>query len=147
MGETLNVAEFMQTPEAIAELEKRASERAAELLKAEQFRAEVKDFAQKATGGAQYGLAINATELETALLSLPVEALAIVKKIAEAKIVNFAESGTGGQNRSGKEIPAEIKPFVKQWVEAGKTAESFFDANPELGAASEYELSEYKKQE
>ena len=151
MGDQLTVAEFMATPEAKAELEKQAQTRAAELLKAEQLKTKVAEFAKRVTGDGAYGLAIKAEELTTAILALPEaeKVLELVEKIASAKVVNFSERGSNGRTDEvkGEEVPAAIKPYVRQWVEAGKDVTEFFKVNPELGAAEKYNLSEFAKQE
>jgi hypothetical protein len=148
----LSVAEFMQTPEAVAELERRANERAAELLQAEQLKNKVADFAKRITSGEAYGLTLKAEELTAAILALPEaeKVLELVGKIAAAKIANFSEKGTGGheEDLKGGNVPEAIKPLVQQWVNAGMSAASFFEQNPELGMnAADYNLSEFAKQE
>jgi hypothetical protein len=148
----LSVAEFMQTPEAVAELERRASERAAELLQAEQLKNKVADFAKRITSGEAYGLAIKAEELTAAILALPEaeKVLELVGKIADAKIANFSEQGSGGKKDEpkGNQVPDDVKPLVRAWVAAGRDAVEFFAINPELGmSAADYNLSEFAKQE
>jgi hypothetical protein len=148
----LTVAEFMQTPEAVAELERRADERAAQLLQAEQLKNKVADFAKRITSGGAYGLAVKAEELSAAILALPEieKVLELVGKIADAKIANFSEAGSGGHKDepTGGNVPDEIKPLVRSWVAAGRDAAEFFAVNPELGlSATDYNLSEFAKQE
>jgi len=145
----LTMAEFMQTPEAVAELERRAKERATELLQAEQLKNKVADFAKRITSGEAYGLAMKAEDLSASLLALPEveKVLDLVDKIVGSKIANFKEQGTGGhKEEKGQEVPEQIKPMIRRWVEMGKSAEEFFVVNPELGAASEYNLSEFTKE-
>lgn len=147
----LTVAEFMQTPEAIAELERRANERAAKLLEAEQLKNKVAEFAKRITSGEAYGLAVKAEELTAAILALPEseKVLELVGKIADAKIANFQERGTGAHKEEpkGGKVPEEIRPLLNKWVEAGQDASKFFEINPELGlSASEYDLSEFTKE-
>lgn len=148
----LTLAEFMQTPEAIAELERRTNERAAALLQAEQLKNKVADFSKRITSGEAYGLAMKAEELTAAILALPEaeKVLDLVEKLANAKIANFQEKGSGGhkeEESKGGKLPEEIKPLVQKWVEAGKDAAEFFTVNPELGMnAAEYDLSEFKQE-
>jgi hypothetical protein len=147
MGNDLNVAELMQTPEAIAELEKRTGERLAELLKAEQLKSKVADFSAKLTGGT-IALAMKAEDITAALLSFSdtEKVMDFIGKVMETKLVDFQEHGTSGKQESKQALPAELKPYMVKWVEAGKTAESFFTVNPEIGLASDYDLAEFAKE-
>jgi hypothetical protein len=145
--QAVNMAEFMQTPEAIAELEKRATERAAELLKAEQLKMKVADFSAKLTGGT-IALAMKADELTADLLSFTdaEKVMEFVGKIMEAKLVDFQEHGTSGTSEVKQTLPETLKPYMQTWVAAGNTPESFFTVNPEIGLASDYELAEFTKE-
>lgn len=144
----LTLAEFMQTPEAIAELEQRAELRAAELLQAEQLKVKVLDFAKSITGDKPVGLAIKADELAAAILALPEtdKVIELLGKVYEAKVLDFGEKGHAGEVHNKQAVPAEIKPFITKFIEAGKTAAEFFTANPELGAAEDYDLAEFTKE-
>ena len=149
-NEAMTMAEFMQTPEATAELEARAEKRAAELLKAGQLKAKVVSTIAKLTSEGEYALALNAENITAAILALPEtdKVLELIEQIAGVKVANFAERGSNGRNDDleGKKVPDEIKGFLAKWVESGKEASEFFAANPELGSADEYDLSEYKKE-
>lgn len=147
MTDQMNVAEFMQTPEAIAELEKRASEKAAELLKAEQLKSKVAEFSAKLTGG-QVALSMKAEDITAALLSFSdaEKVMDFIGKIAEAKLVDFQEKGSAGTKEQKQAFPAELKSFMAKWVDAGKTPESFFDVNPEVGLAADFDLTEFVKE-
>jgi hypothetical protein len=144
MAEPMNVAEFMQTPEVIAELEKRTSDRVAELLKAEQLKSKVAEFSAKLTGG-QVALSMKAEDLSADLLSFSdaEKVMTFIGKIMEAKLVDFQEKGSAGVNKQKQTLPAELKQFMAKWVAAGKTPESFFDVNSELGLSSDYDLAEF----
>jgi len=149
MDEVMTMAEFMQTPEAIAELEARAEERANELLTAERLSAKVSGVIAKLTSEGDYALALNADNITAAILALPEadKVLELIEEVAGAKVANFAERGSNGRNENeGKSVPDEIKGFLSKWVEAGKEVSEFFSANPELGTADEYDLSEYEKE-
>lgn len=147
----LTVAELMQTPEAIAELERLANERAEGLLKAEQLKTKVAEFTRKLTAEGEYGLAIKADDIASRILALPEaeKVMELLSMVADAKIANFAERGHGGKNDdevTGGKLPEPIQALLQQWVDAGKEAEEFFAVNPELGQASDYDLSAYKKE-
>jgi len=64
----------------------------------------------------------------------------------EAKIVDFQEEGSNGKAEQKQVLPAELKPFMSKWVAAGKTPESFFEVNPEIGLAADYDLAEFAKE-
>jgi len=147
MTEQMNVAELMQTPEAIAELEKRTSDRVAELLKAEQLKTKVAEFSAKLTGGA-IALSMKADDITAALLSFSdaEKVMEFLGKVMDAKIVDFQEKGYSGKSEQKQALPAEFKPWLKKWVDAGKTPESFFEVNPEIGLAADYDLAEFAKE-
>lgn len=151
MPETMNVAEFMQTPEAIAELELRANARAAELLKAEQLKAKVMDFAKAVTSGNSekpVGLSLKVDDLAASILELAdaEKVMDLLGKIWDAKVVDFQERGHSREQHNKQEVPAELKPFIQKWVEAGKKPADFFTANPELGLAADFDLAEFSKE-
>lgn len=147
MTDQMNVAEFMQTPEAIAELEKRTGERVAELLKAEQLKSKVAEFSAKITGGT-VALAMKADDISAALLSFSdtEKVMEFLGKVLEAKLVDFQEKGSAGTNEQKQSFPAELKSFMQKWVDSGKTPESFFDVNPEVGLAADFDLTEFVKE-
>ena len=144
----LTVAEFMQTPEAVAELEARANQRAAELLKAEQLKARVIAFAKDLTESKTLGLSMKADELATSLMELTdiEKVIDLLGKVWEAKVVDFQERGHGREVHNKQAVPADLKPYIVKWVEAGKTPADFFAANPELGLADDYDLAEFTKE-
>jgi hypothetical protein len=144
----LTLTEFMQTAEANAELERRATERASELLQAEQLKSKVLDFAKSITGDKPVALAMKADDLAAAILALPEtdKVIELLSKVYEAKVLEFSEKGHAGEQHNKQAVPAEIKPYIVKFIEAGKTAADFFTANPELGAADDYELSEFNKE-
>lgn len=146
-GESVNVAELMKSPEAIAELERLATERAAELLKAEQLKSKVAEFSAKLTGGV-VALAMKADDITADLLSFSdaEKVMELLGKVFEAKVVNFQERGSNGKTESKLPFPAELKTYMQKWVEAGNTPESFFEVNPEIGLAADYDLAEFAKE-
>lgn len=147
----LTVAEFMQTPEAIAELNKRAEERAAELLKAEQVKSKVSEFAAKLVGGTAekpYGLSMKAEELAAELLAFAEvdKVIDLLGKVYDAKVLEFSERGKSGEQHNKQAVPADVKHLLEKWVENGKDAKEFFAVNPELGQAEDYDLAEFAKE-
>lgn len=147
----LTVAEFMQTPEAVAELETRAIARAGELLKAEQLKAKVFDFAKAVTGGTSekpVGLSLKVDDLAANILELAdaEKVMELLGKIWDAKVVDFQERGHSREQHNKQAVPAEVVPYLKKFVEAGKSPADFFTANPELGNAEDYDLAEFTKE-
>lgn len=143
----LTMAEFMQTPEAIAELEARANERAAELLKAEQLKARVLAFAKDITEN-KVGLSLKAEDLTASLLELAdvEKVMVLLGKVWDAKVVEFQERGHDGELHNKQAVPVELKPYIQKWIEAGKKPADFFAANPELGLAADYDLTEFNQE-
>ena len=67
-----------------------------------------------------------------------------VNKHIRAVCTTFAEHGYDSEGFIQKpQLPAAIKPYARQWVEAGKPMSEFFAQNPELGAADQYNLVEF----
>jgi hypothetical protein len=60
--------------------------------------------------------------------------------------VDFQERGHNGKVETKQAVPAEVKPYLVKFVEAGKTPADFFAANPELGSADDYDLAEFTKE-
>jgi len=147
MGNEVSTAELMKSPEAIAELERRTNERVAELLKAEQLKKKVAEFSAKLTGGI-VALAMKADDITADLLSFSdaEKVMELLGKVFDAKVVNFQERGSNGKIEGKLPFPAELKGFMTKWIEAGKTPESFFEVNPEVGLASDYDLAEFAKE-
>lgn len=156
--ENQNLAELANSdPKIAAELTEMVKARAKTeldaMLAAQKRTQEISELCARLTGGteaAPRGLPVPATELSEFLNGIDdasrAKATAILSKIQAAGFVEFAETGHGKRNE-GNELPDYAKPLLKQWVELGKTPESFFEVNPELGKASEYHLAEFAKKE
>jgi hypothetical protein len=113
-------------------------------------KARVVEFAKRVTTGAtptKRGLNMPAAELAEVLLSLPDDTAAKVQTMLESLVVvDFGERGHDGRVEQKQELPALIKPYLSQWIAAGKTAETFFSINPELGKMADFNLSEFQKE-
>jgi hypothetical protein len=146
--------ELLNTPEAIEELGKQAQEIARNAIHAEKRKAHVVHFASKLAGGTPenpYGLKVNPNEVVALLLSLPERQALAVEKILEGALkgaVNFSVRGVDGSGFIQKpELPAEVKRYLKIWVDAGKPISEFFAVNLELGNPEDYNLAEFAKKE
>ena len=95
------------------------------------------------------GLAVPPADLCEILLSLPDEnakkITALLEGIVRVGVVNFSERGHSRIVETKQELPAPIARLLKMWTGAGKKADEFFTANPELALNSaDYNLSEYQ---
>jgi hypothetical protein len=140
MAQTALAAELAQAKQAIAEL-------TAQYERKNRYT----EFAQRVTAGTKdnpRGLNMPAAELSEVLLSLPDEAAAKVQAMLETLVVvDFAERGNAGKAERLEQLPAEYAPYLRQWIEAGKSTETFFQVNPEIGKASQFDLAEYMPKE
>ena len=142
--------ELLNTPEAVEELGKLAQAKAQEAIKAEQRKMRAVEFAAKIAGGTKdkpFGLRVKPNEIVALLLALAEKQAKAVEKILEASLdaaIDFAEHGYDSEGFIQKpQLPATVKPYARQWVEAGKPISAFFEANPELGSAKDYNLVEF----
>jgi hypothetical protein len=106
----------------------------------------IAEFSQRIARGTSEnprGLSVDPVELSAALESADIPALQAL--LEKAVLVDFSESGHGGSQPTKEQLPAPIKRYLSQWVAAGKTAEAFFSVNPELGDASNFDLSEFQE--
>jgi len=146
--------ELLRTPEGIEELGKKAQELARDAIHLEKRKMHTVQFASKLAGGTAehpVGLKVRPNEVVALLLSLPEpQALAVEKILANALdgAINFSMRGLDGNGFIQKpELPKEVKPYLKTWVEAGKTVGEFFKLNLELGNPEDYNLAEFAKKE
>lgn len=142
--------ELLNTPDAIEELGKRATEIAQDAIKAEKRKLHAVEFASKIVGGTQekpFGLRVKPADLVALLLSLPEKQALAVEKILENSLtaaIDFAEHGFDSEGFIQKpQLPATIKPYARQWVDAKKPLSEFFAQNPELGPIENYNLVEF----
>jgi hypothetical protein len=145
--------ELLNTPEAIEELGQRASQLAQEAIQAEKRKLHAVEFAARISGGTRekpFGLKSKPNEIVALLLSLPEKQARAVEKILEDNLnsaIDFAEHGFDSEGFIQKpQLPAAIKPYAQQWVNAGKPIKDFFAQNPELGSADNYNLVEFMKE-
>lgn len=144
----------LSSPEAVALINIRAEAIANERIALAARKTRIADLSTRLAGGtpaAPRGLPV-AKDAMTAFLSkldgdLLAEAETILTAIADKGIIEFTEGGHSQVITGGAELPAEIKPQLRKWVDAGLSVEEFFTANAvELGSQSDYNLSEFMKE-
>ena len=146
--------ELLKTPEGIEELGQKAQELARQAIHLEKRKMHTVQFASKLAGGTAehpVGLRVRPNEVVALLLSLPEpQALAVEKILASALdgAINFSMRGVDGSGFIQKpELPAQVKHYLKVWVDAGKSIPEFFTVNTELGNPEDYNLAEFAKKE
>lgn len=69
----------------------------------------------------------------------------VLEKIQSAGLVNMGEIGSSGQGKGHRTLAAYALPLLRAWLDKKGTVAEFFAANPELGTAEQYDLSEFEK--
>lgn len=146
--------ELLRTPEGIEELGKKAQELARDAIHLEKRKMHTVQFASKLAGGTAehpVGLKVRPNEVVALLLSLPEPQALAVEKILQGALegaVNFSMRGLDGNGFIQKpELSKAVKPYLRTWVDAGKSIDEFFKLNVELGNPEDYNLSEFIKKE
>lgn len=153
--EALLTSDPAKLAELNALIDKRAQARVDELLDAEKRKQKIADFAASYMGGSEddpRGLGMTAADLTNYLQVLPVEqldpTLEILEKVKAAKVVDFTERGHSRTLQGVRELPEPIKATLKSWLDNGGKLDEFFRVNAvELGAQSDYNLSEFQPKE
>ena len=150
------IAEMQTTPpaELASLIEARTNEGVQAALMVEKRKSHVAEFSARVVGGtpeAPQGLPVAKIALESLLLSLPEEKQAeletMLSAIVEKGITQFTELGHGKITGGNRELPAEMKGYLKKWVEGGNKVDAWFSVNAaELGNMSEYNLAEFQKE-
>lgn len=142
-------APMSQAPNLAAELAQ-AQAQIAELQAQFERKNNVMEFARRVTAGTPAmprGLNIPADQLAEVLLSMPTEQASKVQTMLEnLVVVDFSERGHNGKIDAKQTLPDVYRPYMAQWLAAGKTPESFFSVNPEIGKAADFNLSEFQKE-
>jgi hypothetical protein len=97
------------------------------------------------------GLPVAHDALSAFLSKLPAdllsEAESILSAVIEKGVIEFSEAGTAAVVVGGSPLPDEMKPLLRKWIDAGLSVEEWFATNAvELGAMSDYNLSEFRKE-
>lgn len=147
----LELANLIQDDDALDQLGKAAQDRAKEILRVAQRKNHVVEFVSKIVGGTPdhpVGLPISARQATKILLSLPEkQSLEVERLLAKVwdSALDFSEHGiqNGDTFQLRKPVPSAYVELLRSWVKAGRTPQSFFEANPEAGQADEYNLSSF----
>jgi len=136
-------------------IEQRAGVIATERVAHEQRQAHITDLCSRLSGGTEarpLGLPIPADELAGFLTSLTPEAQAkaegLLSRIVETGLVDFKERGSSRVQQGTAILPTEMAVQLRKWLEhKDNTIAEFFTVNAvELGAMSDYNLSEFIKE-
>jgi hypothetical protein len=146
------LTELLSSDAAIAEMGKMAEAKAHQIVEMEMRKREVVEFAAKLVGGSKefpYGLPVKADRIVACLLSLPKPQATFIEELLTMTMkatVNFMESGFNGEFNAHPRVPEQYRPAIKMWLEAKKDLKEFFVANPEVGKAEDFNLSEFVKE-
>jgi len=131
-------------------MRERASTEASQMIASIRREATISEFTQQVTAGTSdipRGLPVKPDDLKTWLLTLnPAQlgfATQILGDIQASGVIEFRELGHGRQLQGAKEVPDYAQDSLKAALAAGNSAKAFFDA-AELGAASDYNLTDYE---
>jgi len=148
------VAVDLSSPDIQLAINQRAEERAAVILAERQHAENITTLAARLIGGTPeqpQGLPIAHDALVSFLGKLPAdlypEAADILTAAATRSPLSFAELGHSRVQQGTAQLPDNIKPLLKAWIEQGLSKEDFFKANAvELGAMEDYNLTEFIKE-
>jgi len=144
-------ANLARERKAEAELRKQIRAEERELLEAERARHdELVTFAQTVCGGeGGQGLSEPVEEVVAFLEAVPEAAQAQARRMLQAKVVDFGEVGSrrDGEPGGNGRLDPRIAAMLQKWVDGGESVEAFFEANPEIGEMSGYDLAEFRASE
>ena len=133
-----------------ARAEELASARAEAILTQREHAAEIASLATRLVGGTAekpQGLRVAHEKLVAFLEALPAETYPEAAEIlcaAAEQPISYVEAGHSKVLQGTKPLPENIKPALAVWLKSNSTLEQFFvDNSVELGAMSDYDLSEY----
>lgn len=139
-----------QTAQLSALVEERAQTMFKQMVEAERRKTRILDFTRTVTGK---GLPVQGEDLTAFLSSLTPEQLesaeALFSKIVETGgKIDFEEHGHSKTLEGAQPLPPEMAASLRTWIDAGQTVEDFFRVNAvELGAMTDYNLSDFEKKE
>lgn len=142
------IAKLEENPK-VAQLIQERAEAKIELARAAD---EIAQFSVRMAGDEEKGLPVSADKLEKFLLSLTpeqyAEASEILEHIAKVGFVSLEEKGHSKELEGTKPLPEHIEKALKLSLDGGISVDDFFEANAaDLGAQSDYDLSEFVEKE
>lgn len=112
----------------------------------------IAELSQQWTGGNDKhprGFPVGREEMEAFLGSLNEGqrrgAESIFGRIHEQGLIEFRELGHGRTVKGTAELEKPYAALLDRWIKDGNTIDEFFDINPELGDAAQYNLSKYQE--
>lgn len=145
-------AQFAAAIEAeAANLERQAGAKLAGLMAGMRRNQHIAQFAAAVTSGSATqpkALPLQAAELESTLKAMPdairekVEAM--LSTILSAGLIDYAETGKGGQQKTLTPVPDYAAAMLRQVITVGNSVEAFFQTAG-LGSASDYDLTPFIK--
>lgn len=126
-----------------AQIEQSKARMMAELMEQVRDERDLSEFAHKATAEGRNALPLTKEDLLATLSELPkpyrAKVIALLRTITENGTVDFTEHGTS-RGKTPSKLDAETTAAIRNFVAAGGSVETFFEANPELGARADYNL-------
>lgn len=110
-------------------------------------RQQLLQFCERATTTGRNALPFKPNELFDMLSEIPhphrETVLNILSTVTDSGLIDLSELGTSVSDTSPrkKELPDVYKELLQEWMDAGGTVATFFEENPEIGAAGEYDLA------
>jgi hypothetical protein len=139
----------LASPEIQAEIDLRAEAKAAVIVAQRAHEAQVSAFAASLV---HQGVPVGAEELVAFLSKLPAEvypeAERLLGEIATKGLIQFEEQGHSKVATGSQPLPDWTAAQLSKWLAAGKPLGEFFEVNADvLGAMSDYNLTEYQKEQ
>lgn len=126
-----------------AQIEQSKARMMAELMEQVRDERDLSEFAHKATAEGRNALPMTKEDLLATLSELPKpyrsKVIALLRTITENGTVDFTEHGTSRGKAPGK-LDAETTAAIRSFIAHGGSVDTFFEANPELGAKADYNL-------
>lgn len=142
--------ELLGTQDGVDELGRKATEIAQDAIRVEKRKLHTVEFVAGVVGGTKekpFGLRIKAADLVALLLSLPEKQARAVEKVLSQTLdaaIDFSEHGYDTEGFLRKPtLPKEYRLSVETWLASGKPLGKFFEANPEVGKAEDFNLAEF----
>lgn len=129
-----------------AQLQASQEKMVAELMAQMREERETIEFSQAVTTGDR-SLPFTPDEMKDLISALPMQYRGPIKdafkRIVDTGLVDFTERGTSRGTATPQALPADTALALRSFLANGGKLDTFFAANPELGAKDTYDLKEY----
>jgi hypothetical protein len=119
----------------------------AELMEQVRSERELSEFAHKITTEGRYALPVKRDDLQALLSEMDKptrrKVMDLLSQITDRGLVDFTERGTSRGTAAPQALPADTALALRSFLAGGGKLDTFFAANPELGAKDSYDLKEY----